>query len=508
MLRVGTVSAAVLGLIFSLVSASPAFAVSYAFSGTITGPDVDLDTIKVRAVDANNGNTLSINTDPVNATTGEFTIRNIRKSRFKIKVSAKVDGVNRTWFWIDSPTKTGSPRLADATILTSNKTNAYLKFGTIKGTIQLENQAAVTPRVSVAANVAGTATRKAIVDARKFFVLDHSASVEDGYSIKFLPYRDDYLVSFRDTLLNFQEDWYNASVLGGAEFSGDANRLTLATPADAIDANFIFKRAYLITGLVKGDLDGGGYATEKNRHYDQSVYFAASVSPTHSVQVYRRNSATSYTRIASTHVNGSGSYQVKGLRRGVGYVVRYAGIDGKSRFQSEYYCQIDSSDHTIEGSWCNDPNNQGKLFENVAASNRQYIQVNDASSDTTVGLDPVTLNTGRQISGRVTKSTGYPRRKLAVRAYNSSGYASRWAYTDKNGNFYINGLTPGSYKIEVNPDAYTPTRTRRYYNGKYGGTASSGSATWVNVSSGNKNISRLYFNAMPPSSGALDPIDR
>ena len=506
MLRAGIVLSAVIALGFSVMSPSPAFAASLSFSGTITGPDVS-SAITIRAVNPNNNNTLSQVVVQPNQN-GEafqeapFEVKNIRLSSYKIRVSSVIDGISRSWYLTNETPNTGSPRAADGKRFSSNQDNIAVRFGTIQGELSADDtQASLNPKVSVASGVVGTKSRQSIANEGRFLVNGLSSEGADKYKVTFLPYRNDYIVSFRDGGLNFQEDWYATGLQtpGGVEFSSSASRIALNAQSVTFGADFTYKRAYQITGQISG---GPISLVTVDRHADP---IKTSVAPSHAVKVYRLvDDPSSYqfhsrVPVAITQATSTHTYTIKGLRRGVRYVVQYAGNHGKSRFQSEYYCQSEpeeySSEHTIEGTVCSTGSTYvGKYFENVRVSERQFIRVNDNSNTTSVQLQTVTLNTGGKISGRVTKTSGWPRSKIAVRAYSSSGYVSRFAYANSKGYFIIEGLTAGSYRVEVNPDGYIPRTSRKFYNGKRAGTTSSGSAKSVSVTTGTRNIGTIYFD--------------
>lgn len=422
---------------------------------------------------------------PVNFTTKSSTV-NLNKTykkttmvESKTKTDVK-DGIKKTS--VDLKT----------TVTTLRRSNNAV-YGTPTKTRVLTETSCVPAYANIASSSAGTfeSDLKEASAEQRLHVHHQIESDPTSYSVKFLPYRSDYLIGFSDAKINYQSDWYNSSS-GRSELFTGASAVELT--GDSVNANFQFKRAYQITGTISNPS-----IVEKDRH-DNTV--PTQTAPRRYVEVL--NSGSNTIVVGSAFVTtidlttGAGTYTIKGLRLGKSYNVRFAGKKGTSNVQTEFYSVLA------------DGTNPDNCHANSGTSCRTVVKVDDSDQAElapgwSMDLDPndgasVTFETGRSISGKVHITTGKKggRNDVAVRAISRDGYATRWAYTSSSGSYTITGLTPGEYKIEVNFDGYKKyEKSRTWYNGKSGGTHSSSGAKWVDVRSGNKSIPRLNSKAPP-----------
>ena len=327
-----------------------------------------------------------------------------------------------------------------------------------------------------------------------------SGPASQDYKVRFLPHRTDYAISFTDPNLSYQSDWYTGSPdPGGAELFAQAKRdITLNTDSDTADVDFLFKRAYEVTGVIKNPV-----IVEKDR---EGRFFSAVAAPRRSVQALRVDgvgTSTKFNVVSSTFADGDGEFSIKGLRLDKKYVIRFAGIAGRSNVQTEYFTGkvAESCFHNqlpYKVMECSP-----EIMDGPESGYSQNLKMVDADGNpVNFGEEAaplyasVELQKGGEIKGRVTFPGKHGRGKVGVRAYGSDG-VSRWTYTDPTGYYTITGLTAGRYKVEANFDGDRDYyKKRRYYNGKTGGTTSSGSATYVTVTNGNTtSIKNLYSDA-------------
>lgn len=373
------------------------------------------------------------------------------------------------------------------TTVTKLKRSNNAVSGTPTRTRTLTETSCVPAYSNVTSSSAGTfeSDFKKLSAEQRFHVRDQVQSDPINYKVRFLPYRSDYAVGFADSKLNYQSDWYN-STSGRSKLVTSASTVVLNSSQAAV--NFTFKRAYQITGTISNPT-----IIEADR-FEKTV--SLQTAPRRYVEVL--NSGSNTVVVGSAFVNPSGTYTIKGLRLGESYNVRFAGKKGTSNVQTEFYSV------TAGGS------NPDNCYANMASTCRSVVKVDSSNRaelapgwslnlNTATGAS-VTLDKGHSISGKVHITTGKKkgRNDVAVRAISKEGYASRWTYTSSSGSFSITGLTPGEYKIEVNFDGYKKyEKSRTWYNGKSGGTYSSGGAKYVNVRLGDKSIGRL--NSKAPS---------
>lgn len=378
------------------------------------------------------------------------------------------------------------------TVTTLRRSNNTV-YGTPTKTRVLTETSCLPVNANIASGSGGTfeSDLKKLSSEQRVHVLDQVEPDPTSYEVKFLPYRSDYLIGFADAKLNYQSDWYN-STSGRSELFTGASSVELT--GDSATANFQFKRAYQITGTVSNPS-----IVEQNRFGDN---VPTQTAPRRYVEVLNSGSNTivAASAVITTidPTTGAGIYTIKGLRLGKPYNVRFAGKKGTSNVQTEFYSVIA------------DGTNPDNCYANSDTKCRTVVKVDDSNQAElapgwSMDLDPnvgasVTLETGRSISGKVHITTGKKkgRNDVGVRAISKEGYASRWAYTSSSGSYTITGLTPGEYKVEVNFDGYKNyDRSRTWYNGKSGGTYSSGNAKWVDVRIGNKTIPRMNSKAPP-----------
>lgn len=491
---------AVFALIVTLLGASPAMAAgSASITGTIDGSGVTLTSITATALSTSGNVVGSSKVQPG----GEFTIAKLPLAKTRLRFSATVDGQEVAWYWTggvnDDPVH-GTVVVREAKLIRlDTRQNGYvdetpqtIRFGTVEGqTAKSDGGTGGGFRVHIAAKSDAPNRNDEIKSFGAYYRRNVAIGATGRYSIKFLPYRNNYRIKYVDQIgaagSSYQSDWWHPDVaVGGREKVGDSATFPLLT--DKQDRPlFTFKRMFDITGNVTvtdGTKNGkGGYKAEKDR---DGKWIATKVSPTHRVELLDK--ADNYRVVTSATVNSTGRFRLRGARFGVDYIVRFGGIAGKSRFAAEYYCQTSA---------CKAPT--GKAYDPQRSRAEVIKRASSATNFTDLGLKVVTLNKAKQITGYVRKSkTGYPRRRITVEAYSADKkYVSRHAYTDKNGKFAIKGLPPASYYVVVNPDGFVGLTSRRYYNGKKGGAATTSKKKTVNTRKGSRKIGTLYFNAMP-----------
>jgi hypothetical protein len=96
-------------------------------------------------------------------------------------------------------------------------------------------------------------------------------------------------------------------------------------------------------------------------------------------------------------------------------------------------------------------------------ANADFVSVNEGT--TTAGID-ATLQEPGKITGTVTNSAGVPVQDVAVDVYGGgfSFEAIKVAFTDANGEYTVEGLTEGEYRVGFFPEG--PSYISQYYNGQ------------------------------------------
>jgi 5-hydroxyisourate hydrolase-like protein (transthyretin family) len=151
-----------------------------------------------------------------------------------------------------------------------------------------------------------------------------------------------------------------------------------------------------------------------------------------SVTVYGPDEET----IGSAVTNGSGKYTVTGLSEGQ-YKV---GFSDQPTYVTQYYNKRSSS------------------------GSADFVHVAEGSA--TTGIDAVMQEPGR-ISGRVTNSAGTPLGGVTVNVYGSGLFsfeAIKSGFTNANGEYVVEGLSEGDYKVGFFPS--DPAYLSQYYNGR------------------------------------------
>jgi hypothetical protein len=213
---------------------------------------------------------------------------------------------------------------------------------------------------------------------------------DGNYTVNRLPagsYKVDFYTGF--TSESYVREWYNDK---GSFNSADPVDVT-AGATTTIDA--ILETGGTVTGRVTNDSAVG----------IQNVL----------VELRDMN----YSRKAYAYTDENGDYTVKGFSGG-SYKVYFDAYTSSENYIPEWYNDKDSFD------------------------NGDTISVN--AGQTVTGIDAV-LVPGCSISGTVTDASANPIQFIEVYAGDTFGNWISWVETDSSGNYELNGLTPGSYKV-------------------------------------------------------------
>ena len=165
--------------------------------------------------------------------------------------------------------------------------------------------------------------------------------------------------------------------------------------------------------------------------------------------------------IASTYTDASGNYSIAGLNTG-SYKVGF--IPGS----------------TCDPSGCTASNYVPQYYNGKPdLTSADLVAVNQTSATTGINAS---LATGGTITGAVTDEYGQPLQNITVTAYKYDSNSGLWnwarnAYTDASGNYQVNGMASGNFKVGFQGSNYIPV----YYKDK----SDMNSADVVPVTQGN-----------------------
>jgi len=351
---------------------------------------------------------------------------------------------------------------------------------------------------STAAGIANVFVRVYTISNPSSYYESATTDSSGNYTVQNLPsgsYKVKFSASFSD---NYPEEWYNkkssyaeadsVSVTEGTSTSGINAQLTTGgiisgKVTDTSGAGINYVSAYIYTIANSSSYftsamtnSSGNFSVSKLPAGSYKVYF----SPSEDYLAEWYNDKPSYAAanpIAVTAGGTTSGVNAQLTKKGIisGKVTNSSGAGIADVFVS-VYSLTDSNSHVSYGYTDSSGNYevQGLLGGSYKLHFRSYDEYlaewyNDkpsyaAADAVAVTVDSTTsginaqLATGGIISGKVTNSSGAGIAHVYVNIYALSGATSfiDSAITDSSGNYLLQKLAAGSYKVYFDPDAYDP----------------------------------------------------
>jgi len=221
------------------------------------------------------------------------------------------------------------------------------------------------------------------------------------------------------------QQWYNGKYVGS-----EADPVTLAEGQKVTGIDEVLEEGGIVTGTVK---DPNGKTLP---NVDVSVYYN-----------YSKSGSSYYEQVGTASTDYYGNYAITNLKAG------------------SYTLEFNPRDYND----CNNTFYSLQRYDNQT-TNAKATPITVKAGSTTSGID-AQLQKGGGISGTITDSNGNPiSDSLSISIYdvNNAGYLNS-AQPYSNGNFVINDLPVGTYKIYFYPYAQyaaQPPYVLEYYNDK------------------------------------------
>lgn len=416
-------------------------------------------------------------------------LNNAATGNYRLSISAIVDGEYQSWFWRGDnwgyhPGRFygGANEIREASVVHLNRNGdfqANFKLGEIKGTVDQGSSSSApgkaTIRVAAApfsmpSNQAGVRDLDIAYCANDFG--SATADSQGHYSVVFLPRSDSgtdkrYLVEANAAGGNAMTVWnngYGSCLHARAYTNSTANLIPIAADSNAAIQNFTLRPA---TGVVQGEVAYSGFTSVSSDRYltlrefipkqtvlDSPVVKSTSASSSgkhaytftgvrpgkYWLEVGRRTSCSGWYK--SLYANNN-SY-LEGSDRGAEQWKTVAGKypEHQKSYDMGYVAKTPPKGYA---GWMYRP-----YCRSVGAGAYKAIWVGVGGHVTTA----MTVKKGATISGHVSRGK-HANKEFMVSVYSTLGtLVMRSAITNSNGNFTIEGLQSGNYRIATNTDSW------------------------------------------------------